>query len=118
MMPGIIGKALGKRNEAGLVLSQLLEAAENDVGLRLFPPINMYKSTRRERLNLYRCVLTPDAWPTWTSSNDATATHGNTVTARHPTASRLRRHHLVSGPQRATFHNTLAQKVHMTLQFS
>ena len=98
--------------------SQLLEVAENDACLRLFPPINMYKSTRRERLNLYRCVLTPDAWPTWTSSNGATATHENTVTERHPTASHLRRSYLVSGPQRAAFHNILAQKVQMPLQFS
>ena len=52
------------------------------------------------------------------SSNDATATHENTVTARYPTASRLKKRHLVSRPQRAAFHNTLAQKVHMTLQFS
>lgn len=46
---------------------------EKTACLRAFLPIIMYKRTRRERLNLYRYVLTPDAWPTWTSSHDATA---------------------------------------------
>ena len=82
-------------------LNQRVEA--NGAGLRSFLPIDLYKSTRRERLNLYRCVLTLDAWSTWTLSNDATASHENTVTARHPTASRLRQRHLVRGPQRARF---------------
>ena len=39
----------------------------------LFLRIELYKSTRLKRLNLYSCVLTPNAGPTWTSSNDATA---------------------------------------------
>jgi len=71
--------------------------------LRSFLQIDLYKSTRRERLNLYRSVLTPDAWPIWTLNNDATATHENTVTARHPSVSRLGRRHLARGPHGAGF---------------
>jgi len=76
------------------------EPAEKGACLRSFLPIGLYKSTRRERLNLYRSVLTQDAWPTRVSGDDATATHENTVTARHPTASRLGRCHLVMRPTR------------------
>ena len=72
-MPRIIVKALRKRNETGLCPNQLLESAGKSAGLRLFLPINLYKSTRRERQNLYRCVLAPDEWPTRAASDDATA---------------------------------------------
>jgi hypothetical protein len=65
------------------------KSLQKTASLRSFPPIDLYKSTRCERLNLCRSVLTPDAWPTWTSSHDATAPHENTVAARHPTASLL-----------------------------
>ena len=41
--------------------------------------------------------------------------HKNTVAARYPTASRLRQRDLVEGPQRAAFHNILAQKVLLIL---
>jgi len=37
--------------------------------------------------------------------------HKNTVTARYPTAFRLRRRYLVKDPQRADFRNVLAQNV-------
>ena len=76
------------------------EPVEKGACLQSFLPIGLYKSTRRERLNLYRCMLTQDAWPTRVSGDDATATHENTVTARHPTASRLGRCHLVMRPTR------------------
>src|SRR2546430_7504171 len=54
-------------------MSQSASGARGKSGaLRLFLPVELYKSTRRKRLNLYRCLLTPNAGPTWTSSNDAT----------------------------------------------
>jgi hypothetical protein len=132
-MPRIIVKALRKRNETGLARiihegfyykpqmsdsSETGETSGNSAGLRSFLPIDLYKNTRRERLNLYSRAGTPDRWTTWTSITVATATQENTATARHPAASRLRRHHLVGGPQRAAFRNILAQKVHMIVQFS
>jgi hypothetical protein len=64
-------------------------------------------------------VLAQDAWLTRVSGDAATATHENTVIAQHPTASRLGRCHLVMRLTKVRdFHNILAQKVHMTLQFS
>jgi hypothetical protein len=129
----IIVKALRKRNETALARiihegfyckpqmsdsSETGETSGKNAGLRSFLPIDLYKNTRRERLNLYGRAGTPDTWPTWTSINVATATQENTATARHPTASRLRRRHLARGPQRAAFRNILAQKVHMIVQFS
>jgi hypothetical protein len=54
-------------------ISQLLAAAENGACLRSFLPIDLYKSTRHEWLNLYRCALTLDAWPTQVSGDGATA---------------------------------------------
>jgi hypothetical protein len=80
------------------------------VCLRSFLPIDLYKSTRREWLNLYRYLLTPDAWLTRVSGDDATAPHENALTARHPTASLLRRHHLVRGPQGAGFSEYIGTK--------
>ena len=38
-----------------------------------FLPIDSYKSTRRDRLNLYSFVLTPDEWPTRALNDAATA---------------------------------------------
>jgi len=69
MMLRIILKTLQKRNETGLVSQSTSRAKGKSANVRSFLPIDLYKSTRRERLNLYRCVPTPNAWPTWTSSN-------------------------------------------------
>jgi hypothetical protein len=78
--------------------------------LRAFLPIDLYKNTRRERLNLYRPVRTPDTWPTWASINDATATHENTATARHHTASRPRRRYRLRCPRSAGFSQYIGTK--------
>lgn len=72
-MPRIIVKALRKRNETGLVFQISACSLGKYARIRSFPPINLYKSTRRERLNLYRCAFTPAPTPTWISSTDATA---------------------------------------------
>jgi hypothetical protein len=51
MMPRIIVKAIQKRNETGV------EPNDNKIVCALteaFLPIDLYKSTQRERLNLYR----------------------------------------------------------------
>jgi hypothetical protein len=56
-----------------ILLVGIQSASETCESLRSFPPINLYKSTRRERLNLYGCPLTPDAYHARTSSKDATA---------------------------------------------
>ncbi|MEO6554655.1 MAG: hypothetical protein ABIO96_08945 [Nitrospiraceae bacterium] len=46
------------------ILEDVRSAEEKDTGLRSFLPIDLYKSTRRKRLNLYRYLRTPDADPT------------------------------------------------------
>lgn len=64
-------------------------------------PIDLYKNTRRERLNLYKCLLSPTGWHTELSRTDVSPLYKNTVVARHPIASRLGKRHLIRGPQRA-----------------
>jgi len=58
MMPRIIVKALQKRNETGLepqidVWSRMIIKSCAPLN-EAFLPIDLYKSTQRERLNLYR----------------------------------------------------------------
>jgi hypothetical protein len=66
MMPRIIVKTRQKRNETGLVHILTSRAMDHEMMRALneaFLPIDLYKSTQRERLNLYRCVHTSDACP-------------------------------------------------------
>ena len=117
MMPRIIVNTLQKRNETGLVPLPATGAGETVAFLQSFLPIDLYKSTRRERLNLYRCTPTPAEWFTRISDDEITASRENTVTAKAPHASQLCQRHPVRSSHGAAFRNILAQKVHMALQF-
>ena len=107
MMPRIIVKALQKRNETGLepqidVWSRMIIQScvpMNEAFLR----IDLYKSTQRERLNLYRCAHTSDACPASILYGRTTSTYENPITALHPTASRQRRCNWARGPQNVGF---------------
>jgi hypothetical protein len=46
------------------ILEDVRSAEEKGTGLRSFFPIDLYKNTRRKRLNLYRYMRTPYADPT------------------------------------------------------
>jgi len=117
-MPRIIVNALQKRNETGLVPLSASGAGENVTCLQSLLPIDMYKSTQPERLNLYRCALTSGKWFTRTSDDATTASREKTVTAQHPSASQLRQRDPARSSHGAAFRNILAQKVQMALQFS
>jgi hypothetical protein len=104
MMPRIIVKALQKRNETGLepqigVWNRMI--IKSCVPLNeAFPPIVLYKSTQRERLNLYRFAHTSDAYPASILYGGATSAYENPITGLHPTASRQRRCNRPRCPQR------------------
>ena len=86
--------------------------------LRSFLPINLFKSTQRERQNLYKPTLAPNAWLPRGSGDVATALYENAVTARHPTAPRYKDIIECEDHNVRAFRNMLAQKVHMAVQFS
>jgi hypothetical protein len=73
-------------------------------------PIDLYKNTRRERLNLYRCLLSATGWHTELSGTDVSPLYKNPVVARHPIASRLRKRHLMRGPQGAELSQYIGTK--------
>jgi len=100
MMPRIIVKAIQKRNESGV------EPNDNKIVCALneaFLPIVLYKSTQRERLNLYRRTHTSDACPASILISRATSAYENPITALHPTASRQRRCNQPRCPQDVRF---------------
>jgi len=55
--------AKNRHEQSGLVSQSASETRGKGMCLRSFLPIDLYKSTRRERLNLYRSVLTPAHGP-------------------------------------------------------